>query len=358
MPTLKDIAQMVGVSISTVSRVINEDTSKHISAETKAKVWEAVKQLNYKTSDTQRRLIKQKMVASLHSDKQIGCILSFPNNKHNDPFFSPMLAGIKDKLKEMGASLAFIKTQDEVIEEWQQNRLFEDGAPEGLIIIENVNPSLVEALKERVPFCVGIDLTDPTLPVIVYDRVIAAKAAVSHLIDQGYRKIGYIGGIDLVDSADKDMRFQGYKTALLEADLPINSQWIINAEWDVDISYDKMSELLTQYRNDLPTAMFCASDMMAIAAMRAVSEQGLRIPDDIAFIGLDNIEVSKYTSPPLSTIHIPKYEMGLVAAKTVIDFIDGCYPIPFKMVLPFELIVRQSSGELHREGSGLQKSNS
>lgn len=348
MPTLKEIAQMVGVSISTVSRVINNDTSKHISAETKAKVWEVVKQLNYKTSETQRRLVKQKMEAALHSGKQIGCILSVPNNKYNHPFFSPMLGGIKDKLKELGASLSFIRTQDEVMEDWQQNQLFEDAVPDGLIVIENVNPSLFKALKERVPCCVGIDLSDPTVPVIAYDREIAAQAAVQHLIDQGYREIGYIGGVDLIDSKDKDMRFRGYKSAILEADLPLNSNWIINAEWNVDLSYDKMSELLTNYRNDLPTAMFCASDMMAIAAMRAVSEQGLRIPDDIAFVGLDNIEISKYTSPPLSTIHIPKYEMGLVAAKSVIDLIDECYPLPFKMLLPFEVIVRESSGRLVR----------
>lgn len=348
MPTLKEIAQIVGVSISTVSRVINNDTSKHISAETREKVWEVVKQLNYKTSETQRRLIKQKMEAALHSGKQIGCILSVPNNRYNHPFFSPILGGIEDKLKELGASLAFIWTQDEVMEDWQRNQLFEDTVPDGLIVMENVNPSLFKALKERVPSCVGIDLSDPTVPVIAYDRVLAAKAAVRHLIDQGYRKIGYIGGVELTDSSNKDKRFRGYKAALTEANLESNPNWIINAEWNVDLSYDKMSELLVHCRDDLPTAMFCASDMMAIAAMRAVSEQGLRIPDDIAFVGLDNIEVSKYTSPPLSTIHIPKYEMGLVAAKTVIDLIDGCYPLPFKLLLPFELIVRQSSGGIKK----------
>ena len=95
--------------------------------------------------------------------------------------------------------------------------------------------------------------------------------------------------------------------------------------------------------SSLPTAMFAASDMMAIAAMRAVAERNLRIPVDMAFIGLDNIEIAPYTTPPLSSVHIPKFEMGQVAAKVMVDYIRGSYSLPIKILLPYEVIVRESS---------------
>lgn len=342
MATLKQIAQLVGVSVSTVSRVINNDTRKHISEDTRRKVWEAARQLNYNPSHSPRQLVHNKMLQE-ETGKKIGCILSLPNNKYNHPYFSPMLSGIEDKLQAMGSTLLFIRTEEEVLNEWKQKTLFAEGQPDGLIFIENVNPSLYQALKSLIPACVGIDVSDPTIPVIAYDRIIAAKAAAKHLIDQGHRKIGFIGGAGFTGSIEQEQRYQGYIEALLDHELELNPNWIIDADWNVDQSYAYMSSMLAEQIANRPTAMFCASDMMAISAMRAVSESGLRVPQDIAFIGLDNIEVSKYTSPPLSSIHIPKYEMGAVAAKTVIDTIEGSYPLPFKLLLPFELMVRQSS---------------
>ncbi|WP_018757998.1 LacI family DNA-binding transcriptional regulator [Paenibacillus terrigena] len=345
MPSLKDIAQMVGVSISTVSRVINNDTSKHISADTKNRVWEAVKALNYKPNETPRRLMQKKMnqVEPESQPLRIGCILSLPNNKYNHPYFSPILAGIEDKLKSLGCVMHFIRTEDEIREDLENHQFEGDGKPDGLIFVEGVEKSLYQRLKEVVPFSVGIDISDPTVPVIAYDRVIAAKAATQHLIEQGHEQIGFIGGVGLTGDMMREKRFRGFREALERAGLPVNPDWIMNSEWDVDLSYACMKNLLHEHPDHLPTAMFCASDMMAISAMRAVTEAGLRIPEDIAFIGLDNIDFAKYTSPALSSVHIPKYEMGLAATKTLLDWMDGAYPMPFRMVLPFELMIRESS---------------
>ncbi|WP_152392661.1 LacI family DNA-binding transcriptional regulator [Paenibacillus guangzhouensis] len=345
MPSLKDIAQMVGVSISTVSRVINNDTSKHISADTKNRVWEAAKALNYQPNETPRRLV-QKKLSQVEPDAQprrIGCILSLPNNKYNHPYFSPILAGIEDKLKSLGCVLHFIRTEDEIREDLAHHQFEGEGKPDGLIFVEGVEKSLYQQLREVVPYCVGIDISDPTVPVIAYDRVIAAKAATQHLIEQGHERIGFIGGVGLTGDMTREKRFRGYREALERAALTVNPAWIMNSEWDVDRSYECMKRLLHEHPNDLPTAMFCASDMMAISAMRAVTEAGLRIPEDIAFIGLDNIDFAKYTSPALSSVHIPKYEMGLAAAKSLLDWMDGAYTIPYRMVLPFELMIRESS---------------
>jgi DNA-binding LacI/PurR family transcriptional regulator len=163
------------------------------------------------------------------------------------------------------------------------------------------------------------------------------------LLEQGHRKIAFIGGEGLTGDMEREKRFRGYKYALEESGTALNPKWIINAGWDVNRSYSRMSELLKEDSGEWPTAVFAASDMMAVSAMRAASERGLAIPQDIAFIGLDNIEVSQFTTPPLSTVHIPKYEIGEMAAKVLADRIKESQSLPFKLIMPFELLIRQSS---------------
>lgn len=104
-----------------------------------------------------------------------------------------------------------------------------------------------------------------------------------------------------------------------------------------------MNKLIKESPKHLPTAMFCASDMMAIAAMRAVIENNMEIPNDIAFIGIDNIEMSKYSTPPLTTIDIPKYELGEMVAKTIIDQVEKRVKLPIRILLPYQLVKREST---------------
>jgi len=148
---------------------------------------------------------------------------------------------------------------------------------------------------------------------------------------------------------EREKRCRGYRYAMQEAGLAIDPRWVVNAEWNVDASYAKALELLGAAEDRRPTAIFAASDMLAISAMRAASELGLRIPEDVAFIGLDNIEVAQYTSPPLSSIHIPKTEIGMMAAKALVDQMEGSYPLPFKLSMPYQLIARQSSQFIRAE---------
>ncbi|GAA3401626.1 LacI family DNA-binding transcriptional regulator [Paenibacillus hodogayensis] len=343
MPTLKQIAQHVGVSISTVSRVINNDSSRHISQETKSKIWRMAKELGYEGTERAKPAPAGKSGKSpTTGNSQIGCIVSVPQNKYNHPYFSPILAGIEKKLAELDCTLAFMLTMEEVQSEPAMRKLIQESKPDGIIVVEGIDPDVYRFIKKAVPSVVGIDITDPDVPVISYDRVQAAKFAVRHLVEQGHSRVAFIGGAGLTGEIEREKRFRGYEYAMREAGLPIEPEWVINAGWDVNVSYSRMAELLDQAEKR-PTAVFAASDMMAISAMRAAAERGLRIPGDVAFIGLDNIEVSQYTSPPLSTIHIPKTEIGMMAAKAVVDQINGSNPLPFKMLMPFELIVRQSS---------------
>jgi LacI family transcriptional regulator len=277
----------------------------------------------------------------LKTGSQIGCIVSV-SLKHMHPYFSPILEGIEKGLAQLGHSLAFMHNLDDLLDESILSKILHDNKINGMIVVEGINPEIHEKLKKHIPYIVGIDISDDTVPVIAYDRIGAAASAVRHLLEQGHKNIGFIGGAGLTGNLDLEKRFRGYKYALQEAGLEVNPNWVINANWDVNISYSRMLELLDR-DVPLPTAMFAASDMMAISAIRAVTERKMRVPEDIAFIGLDNIEISQYTTPPLSSVHIPKYEMGDMAAKVLVNYMQGNYILPFKLILPYEIVVRQSS---------------
>ncbi|WP_010278023.1 LacI family DNA-binding transcriptional regulator [Paenibacillus senegalensis] len=343
MPTLKEIAQHAGVSISTVSRVLNNDLSRHFSEETKVKIRNAAKELGYDPSDSVKSAGRRSTSSPETKQRKIGCIVAVPQNKYNHPYFSPILEGIEQQLDELGHRLTFVSTVKELQGEEEMRRRIRESGLDGFIIVEGIAPEMYQSIKEMVPAVVGIDISDLTVPVVSYDRVQAAKSAVRHLISQGHQRIAFIGGTGLTGDLDREKRYRGYRYALQEAGLEVDARLVVNAGWDVDVSYARMADLLAGQEIELPTAVFAASDMLAISAMRAVTEQGLRIPEDIAFVGLDNIELSQYTSPPLSTIHIPKSEIGRMAAKILIDELEGKHPLPFKAFMPFQLLIRASS---------------
>jgi LacI family transcriptional regulator len=339
--TLKDIAEKVGVSISTVSRVLNNDDSKTVSAATKEKILSAAEALGYRKGSWSRRTGGEAKKTS--SAARIGCIISLPQESYSYPYFSQVINGIEQGLAELGYGLVFIHTRDELKDSAVRRRIIEQNKLDGAIVIEGIDREIYESLRANVPSIVGIDVNDPTIPTVSYDRVAASLAAVRHLIEQGHRNIGFIGGLGLSGNIQREKRFRGYRLAMLEAGLVPDERWILNANWQIETSYELMNRLVREKRAELPTAFFVASDVMAIAAMRAVTENGLRVPEDVAFFSVDNIEISQYTSPPLSTVHVPKFEIGRTAARTLVNCLEGKQEYPVKILLPFELKIRQSS---------------
>jgi DNA-binding LacI/PurR family transcriptional regulator len=168
---------------------------------------------------------------------------------------------------------------------------------EGIIVIEGIDNKIYKYIKKHVSCIVGIDIADATVPTISYDRIEAARISVNHLIEQGHRDIMFIGGTGLSGHIEKEKRFRGYKLALEQAGIPLNPLRTLNADWEPSICYEMMCEYLDKHKNELPTAIFTASDLMAMAAMRAIVEKGCRIPQDIAIIGFDDNEASRYTVP-------------------------------------------------------------
>ncbi|MEH7012698.1 LacI family DNA-binding transcriptional regulator [Neobacillus niacini] len=344
MARLKDIAEYVGVSISTVSRVIQNDQTRNVNQETKAKIWEAVKELGYIPNQHARNLVTNNQVKRSIRTMKIGWVAN-PKQAESNPYFASVYSGISDTLSKNDYTLISI-SKDELENEALLLKTIHESGIEGLILIDKIHDSLIEYIRQFV-HVVGLDFyyTDKNMTVVDFDREASIKMVVDHLVQQGHQDIGFIGGgiEDAFENLHGERRFKGFQYAMEEAGLAVHPEWVMNTQWKMKNSYEKMSSLIKEQPFHLPTAMVCASDMMAIAAMRAVIENDLRIPEDIAFFGVDNIEMAKYSSPPLSTVDIPKYEMGRMAAKTIMDMIEEKIKLPIKIILPFELVIRESS---------------
>ncbi|WP_419955390.1 LacI family DNA-binding transcriptional regulator [Neobacillus niacini] len=343
MIRLKDIAEHVGVSISTVSRVIQNDQTRNVNSETKAKIWEAVKELGYIPNQHARNLVTNKQEKNNTRTMKIGWVAN-PKQAETNPYFATIYTGIRDSLSDHDYTLISI-TKDEIENEVLLLKTIHDLGIEGLLLIDKIEDSIIEYIQQNIPV-VGLDFyyTDKNMAIIDYDREASIKMVVRHLVKQGHHDIGFIGGgHENFEDLHTEHRFKGFQLAMKEAGLAIQSDWVINTQWKMENSYEKMKSLIKRDPLHLPTAMVCASDLMAIAAMRAVRENNLRIPEDIAFFGVDNLEMGKYSSPQLSTIDIPKYEMGRMAAKTIMEMVEGKIKLPLKITLPFELVFRESS---------------
>lgn len=343
MARLKDIAEYVGVSISTVSRVIQNDPTRNVNPETRKKIWDAVKELGYVPNQNARNLVTNNNQKKPLRTMKIGWVAN-PKNAEFNPYFSQIYSGINDTLSNANYTLMNI-FKEELHNETSLIKLIHESGIEGLILIDPIDQSILNYIMKYLPV-VGLDFfyTDKSISVIDYDRESAAKMVVDYFIEHGHRQIGFVGGGigDNFKILDGEKRYKGFQKAMEDAGLEVNPNWVINTRWKIEESYNEMNRLIRENSNHLPTAMFCASDMMAFAAMRATLENNLKIPDDIAFIGIDNTEMSKYSTPPLTTIDIPKYELGEMAAKTIIDQIEKKITLPIRILLPHQLVERES----------------
>jgi LacI family transcriptional regulator len=325
-----------------VSRVLNNDTSRSVGEQTRKKILEVAQALEYRPNAWAQKLVKGSREGTQTSGK-IGCIISVPHAQFSYPYFSEILKGIESALSKGRSSLSFVHTIDELRDPEVLKKFIIETKLDGIILVGSISQYLYKIIKDNLKTVVGIDVNDVTIPTVSIDRQHASKAAVEHLLSKGYKKIGFIGGAGVSGDITKEKRFRGYRDAHITAGIEINPNWIINAEWQIENCYKLMSRFIDEQKDDLPSAMFIASDVMAISAMRAAAEKGLKIPEDIAFFGFDNIESSKYTVPALSTIHIPKIEIGETAANVLLDYMAERYEVPMKILLPYELCIRQST---------------
>lgn len=340
MSTIRDVAKLANVSAATVSRVLNNDSTYKITDETRAKVWEAVTKLNYKLSSNAKRQSPASANAAVNSDIKIGCVLSVTKDKYNDPYFMAILSGAEEQLLSKGHDIAFIKTGHELGDQKVLFNTFNEPIS-GLILMESLHTETYDYLRQRVPHIVGIDTGRLEIDNIGYDHHHVSAIAVEHLISKGYKKIGFIGGSGLQGNIRYSERYRGYYAAMHAAELEVDPQCVIDCMWDESIVIERINQLIDAQH--YPTAFFVASDLMAMAALSALYNKGISVPDEVAIIGLSNIEMSRYCSPPLSTIHIPAKEIGKVAVELLLARINGDELPPRRVLLPTELIARSST---------------
>ncbi len=333
--TIFDVAKHAGVSIGTVSRVLNN--KDRVSPATRERVLKAVQELDYHANAFARGLASQE-------SNTLGLVIP----QVNDPFFFQIVRGIEDAATDEGYSL-LIASQPRPAHEHRYLDLFRRGNVDAMVLVAiDVYIHEIQQIAARgVPIVLAQQDVGKNIPAFLSDNYGGSRAMTEHLLGHGYRRLAYIAGTNY--TPDSRERLRAMQDVLAEHGLNVGSEYIMPGDYLQDSGYRAMMELLN--RPVLPEAVFAANDQMAIDAIRAIQESGLRVPDDIAVVGFDDIPMSSYVSPTLTTIQQPVYEIGWHAAKRAIAMIgpevnveERSLASPRVMLLPASLVVRRSCG--------------
>lgn len=334
--TIKEVAKLVGVSPSTVSRVISD--SPRISEETKKTVREAMKNLGYHPNAIARSLVNK-------STSTIGIVM--PKSAENaflNPFFPQALSGISAAAHEEGYCL-LLSTGDSEGEQVDSIRnIIMGGRVDGVVIMySSVDNVTLEAVRElQVPaIIIGKPLETEGILYVDNDNVDAAYKVTQKLIDKGHSKIALISGsFNFVVSLD---RLEGYRSALLDNGLELNREYIVEEnEFLKEEGYKGMKQLLSL--EERPTAIVVTDDVMAFGAIDAIKEAKLRIPEDIEIISFNNVPLAEFCNPSLTSVDIDAYSLGYESSKLIIDKIKGIAEQD-RIIVPTNIVYRESSRE-------------
>lgn len=333
---IKDIAKIAGVSVSTVSKIINNYSD--ISEETRSRVLQIMKDTGYTPSASAK-------TPATKQSNLIGVIFAGKLNvDFTHPFFVEVLNSFKKQMGLLGYDLVFFS--NEKFESVGDNDYLArclHFQVDGCVLIsgQELEPSISRLDNSHIP-CIGVDmkLSGRSSGYIMSDNYKMSSKVVEHFYLLGYRDLGYIGST--LESDISNMRESGYRDAIEGFGLPINENWFVNGHDFYEASgYEAMQRMIAS--GSLPRAIFAASDQLAIGASRAIKEASLSVPEDIALIGCDDIEACKYTSPPLTTIRQNKERIGRLAALMLYDLMNNQSETSSFVVEP-ELIIRESCG--------------
>lgn len=343
--TSKQVAARAGVSQTTVSFVLNQVENSNISEETRQRVLDAARDLNFVPDVRAQALARGR-------SNNIGLILSNPHRQvFIDEYIPAILTGISQVTQKHGFRILVELLSNATVSD-AYNNLIQGNEVAGLIV--NLNAKMTDDIeqivaytRERVPI-VTLDVVHPEVYSVTVDKLAGARTIIDHLIRLGHRRIACItyGPLEHVHPAD---RLRVYRTALEEAGIPYDENLVRVGAYDPDTGYEAMRSLLATERF---SALYAMNDTMAIGAMTAVREAGLRVPEDIAVVGFDDIRLARYSSPPLTTMHEPDIEHGRGAGEMLIDLINGVAPPEKHVHLATRLIVRQSCGAYLRGVDG------
>jgi LacI family transcriptional regulator len=265
-----------------------------------------------------------------------------------DSFYRVVLCGMAEVTQARGYSLVFTPPPADAVAEADLGRALGHGAVDGALVLGAVDPRLLAALRHRGLPLVLVDNYVPgmDLPAVMPDYQAGARLATEHLIGLGHRRVALLGAA--VSYPFGWQTAEGYGEALATREIGQDPTLIRRTEIGVEAATAATRSLLT--RPDPPTALFAVTDAMAIGALRAARECGLRVPDQLAIVGMDDIEMAAYTDPPLTTVRVAKDAMGRLAAAWLIGLIEGDVAGRALPAVPAELVVRGTCGGTPRAG--------
>lgn len=333
--TLKEIALEAGVSISTVSRVINQGNSNVASKEVQNRIWEIVRRTGYTPNSNARNLKTGNSPAAAEPSHSIACLFARNPEAITDPFFSQLARSIEKEAFKQNYILKYSFTSID-IQHPSTFHLIANNQVDGVVILGRCDKQLLSFLKKYFNFVIysGLNSLNAKYDQVLCEGVLASEAAVKYLIDLGHTEIAYVG------ETRNEERYTGYVSTLRKHNIPVKNEYISNVILSSEGGYQGAKALLKRTKD--MTAIFCPNDLTAIGVMRALQENGLKIPADVSVISIDDIDMAQYLSPMLTTVHVPLDEMGKTAAKILIDRIQGGHSLPLRISLPFYLAVRES----------------
>lgn len=338
--TLKEIAQQAGVSISTVSRVINNQNPKVARKEVQDRIWQIVRETGY-TPNISAKSLKKGELNPINSRSLI-CLFARSPDSQNDPFFASLASSVEAAAYRQNYLVKSSLTAFDITSNSPNINILMDSSINGVAVLGRIDKAGLKFLKQNCRFVAytGLNEIKANFDQILCDGYQTSVTAVEYLIGLGHRHIAYIG------ETENEIRYRGYKDTLEKYHLPFNSAYVSSAQQSADGGLKGAQKILSQ--NTPITAFFCSNDVTAIGAMRAIRNMGLQIPKDISVISIDDIDTAQYLSPALTTIHIPIEEMGQMTAKILIDRITGGHTLPMKIYLPFYLSERESCARPQR----------
>jgi LacI family transcriptional regulator len=330
MATMKEVAKLAGVSVATVSRVLND--KPNVSPELRSRVLQAVEKLSYQRNRVARSLRAKTSLI-------IGLIISDIQN----PFFTSVVRGVEDVAYDHGYTLLLCNSDEDPDKERLYIDIMLAERVAGVIIspvaeVDNYSSVLLQA---GVPV-VAMDrrMRDLEVDTVVVNNVEGVYQAVGHLIEQGHRRIGFIGGPTRTTTGRE--RQEGYQKALAEHGLGLEQGLVKIGDFKQDSGYQMTCELLEM--DDPPTAIFTANNLMTLGALNAIHEKRLSIPQEVAIVGFDDMSWAPSLAPPLTAVAQPTYELGRTAADLLLRRIGDPHRPTEQICLEADLVVRESSG--------------
>jgi LacI family repressor for deo operon, udp, cdd, tsx, nupC, and nupG len=327
---MSDVAKLANVSPATVSRVLSNPDM--VSKKTRDKVLEVIKQVNYKPH----------IVARQFRTKETRIILVVVPDI-TSAFFAEVLRGIEHIAIENGYQVILGDTENDIEREKEYINLLLQKQADGMVLLTaRLDKEELEEISEHFPVVLACEYVDGlNVPTVSIDNISSSRKATEHLIQLGHTKIAHISGpINVILSRD---RLRGYQQAMISHDLEVNPAYVQEGDFTFESGYHQMLKLLAL--ETPPTAVFVFNDEMAMGTIKAVKDSGLKVPEDIAIVGFDNIRMSNVYEPNLSTIDQPKYQIGKKAMELLLNLINGEEITKRKFVMRDDLIIRESSGK-------------